>query len=374
MIPKLVVDDSPQGERMLKSFAIRNFRCFRELTLDDLSRVNLIAGRNNVGKTALLEAIHLHCLPNKPEQWVNIHKLRGMEDPLNTLQALETWLFSQGDIDSAIEATSRDLGGIERSTELHLVDPATSREQFPSIEESIARGLAPEVAGSEVPRLILRYRAGDKLWDSVAVRTKYGHASINASIKPRFSATVHSVFLASLTSDAERGVVHFGKLVSEKRLDEIIPSLQIIEPRLQRLSLVPFAGGTEIHGDIEGMSRLIPVPLIGEGMRRLLSMVLAIANVPGGIVLVDEIENGLHYSVLPNVWKALADAARRNDVQLFAATHSWECLRAAHDVFSQQEPYDFRYYRLDREDTEVTCVPYDREMIETSLATGMEAR
>jgi len=101
---------------MLKSFAIKNFRCFRELTLDDLGRVNLIGGRNNLGKTALLEAIHLHCLPNEPEQWVNIHKLRGMEDPLNTLQALETWLFSQGDIDSAIEATSRDLEGIERST------------------------------------------------------------------------------------------------------------------------------------------------------------------------------------------------------------------------------------------------------------------
>ena len=122
------------------------------------------------------------------------------------------------------------------------------------------------------------------------------------------------------------------------------------------------------------MSRLVPVPLIGEGMRRLLSIVLAIANAPGGIVLIDEIENGLHYSVLPNVWKALADAARRNDVQVFAATHSWECLRAAHEVFSQEEPYDFRYYRLDREDGEVTCVAYDREMIETSLTMGMEAR
>jgi AAA15 family ATPase/GTPase len=174
--------------------------------------------------------------------------------------------------------------------------------------------------------------------------------------------------------DRVRYVAHFGELESAKRLGEIIPSLQIIEPRLRRLSLVPFAGGPEIHGDVEGISRLVPVPLIGEGMRRLLSMVLAIANVPGGIVLVDEIENGLHYSVLPNVWKALADAARRNDVQVFAATHSWECLRAAHETFSQEEPYDFRYYRLDRKDGEVSCVPYDRELIETSLTMGMEVR
>ncbi|MFH1924825.1 MAG: AAA family ATPase [Planctomycetota bacterium] len=356
---------------MLSSFAIRNFRCFRALRLDDLHPVNLIAGKNNVGKTALLEAIHLHCLANKPDLWAEIHKLRGVEEPLRAIEQMASWLLFQGRSDCAIDATSCDAVGIVRSTEFHLVDAATSRDQFPSVEESIAKGFAnPEFVGSEAARLILRYRTGEKQWDSVAVRTQFGHAAISA----RVPAGIPTVFLGSLAPDRERDVRHFGELDSAKRLGEIIPSLQIIEPKLQRLSLVPFAGGTEIHGDVEGISRLVPLPLIGEGISRLLSMVLAIANVPGGIVLIDEIENGLHYSVLPNVWKALSDAARRNDVQVFAATHSWECLLAAHEVFSQEEPYAFRYYRLDCEDGNVICVPYDREMIETSLATGMEAR
>jgi len=355
---------------MLSSFAIRNFRCFRHLTLDDFGRVNLIAGSNNAGKTALLEAIHLHCLPDKPHRWVQIHKLRGIEHPLRATEALASWLFFQGRSDSPIEARSRDAAGIERSTEFHLVDPTTSREKFPSVEESIAKSFRADIAGSEVPRLILRFRSGGKEWHSATLPHEFGHASVNAPVQ----AKIPTVFLGSPTPDRERDVRHFAKLESAKRLGEIMPSLQIIEPKLQRLSLVPFAGGTEIHGDVEGMSRLVPVPLIGEGMRRLLSMVLAIANVPGGIVLIDEIENGLHYSVLPNVWKALADAARRNDVQVFPATHSWECLRAAHEAFCQEEPYGFRYYRLDREDGEATCVAYDREMIETSLTMGMEAR
>lgn len=354
---------------MLSSFAIRNFRCFHHLTLDDFGRVNLIGGRNNAGKTALLEAVYLHYVPDKPQQWVDISRLRGIQRGVLATQALAKWLFRRHS-DSPIDARSCDVEGIERSTEVYLVDLATSRDKFPSVEESIAKRFGAEFAGSDALRLILRFRTGGKQGDAVILLEKTRYASIPAPVPGKIS----TVFLGCRMSDRERDVTRFGELESAKRLEEIMPSLQIIEPRLQRLSLVPFAGGAEIHGDVEGMSRLVPLPLIGEGMRRLLSMVLAIANVPGGIVLIDEIENGLHYSVLPNVWKALADAARRNDVQVFAATHSWECLRAAHEAFCREEPYGFRYYRLDREDGEATCVAYDREMIETSLTMGMEAR
>src|ERR1700758_305841 len=108
-------------------------------------------------------------------------------------------------------------------------------------------------------------------------------------------------------------------------IGEILPALQILEPRLQRLSLAPLAGESVIHGDI-GLPQLVPIPFMGEGIRRVLSIVLAIANAPGGVVLIDEVENGLHYSVMRDVWKAIAVAARQMDVQVFATTHSWECI------------------------------------------------
>ena len=52
---------------MYKSFKIKNFRCFKELAITSFKRVNLIAGLNNVGKTALLEALFLHCGATNPE-------------------------------------------------------------------------------------------------------------------------------------------------------------------------------------------------------------------------------------------------------------------------------------------------------------------
>jgi AAA15 family ATPase/GTPase len=128
-----------------------------------------------------------------------------------------------------------------------------------------------------------------------------------------------------------------------------------------------------IHGDI-GLSRLVPVPLMGEGVRRLLSILLAIFHTPGGVVLIDEIENGLHYSVLNNIWKAIGKAARAASVQVFATTHSRECIRSADESFSESGADDFRLFRLDRNNGEISVVTYDHEMIEGALAMSLEIR
>jgi ABC-type glutathione transport system ATPase component len=172
----------------------------------------------------------------------------------------------------------------------------------------------------------------------------------------------------------EQDVKYFGELEAAKRQAEILPALQILEPRLRKLSLVPLAGESVLHGDIDGLPRLVPVPFMGEGMRRVLSIVLAIANAPGGVVLVDEIENGLHYSVQVDVWKAIARAARDADVQMFATTHSWECIEAAHHPFKEAGPYEFRYYRLDRRGTEITVKSLDERMLDAVEKSDLEVR
>jgi ABC-type multidrug transport system ATPase subunit len=85
-----------------------------------------------------------------------------------------------------------------------------------------------------------------------------------------------------------------------------------------------------INGDI-GIGRLIPLPLLGEGTVRLLEILLAISTTRDGVVLIDEIENGLHYSVLKKVWKAIAQYARKSNSQIVTTTHSWESIEAARE-------------------------------------------
>ena len=106
----------------------------------------------------------------------------------------------------------------------------------------------------------------------------------------------------------------------------------------------------------------------------MLSCLLAIAEAVHGTVLIDEIENGLYHSVLPKVWAAIAEFARTFGTQVFATTHSLECICAAHEAFSAGDKYDFALHRLDRVEDEIRAVTYDREMLDAAIKADMEIR
>jgi len=128
-----------------------------------------------------------------------------------------------------------------------------------------------------------------------------------------------------------------------------------------------------IHGDIGG-DRLVPLPLMGDGMVRLTSLILAISSAQNGVILVDEIENGLHHSILPKVWTAIGNAAQMFETQVFATTHSFECITAAHKAFTESGLYDFRLHRLERTNEDIRGVTYDQEDLAAAVETDFEVR
>ena len=109
-------------------------------------------------------------------------------------------------------------------------------------------------------------------------------------------------------------------------------------------------------------------------MARLTNFILHIANARDGVVLVDEIENGLHHSVMSKVWRAIADAAHHFNAQLFATTHSFECIKAAHTGLLESKNYDFRLHRLERIKDAIGAVSYDQENLDSAIEQGLEVR
>ena len=103
-----------------------------------------------------------------------------------------------------------------------------------------------------------------------------------------------------------------------------------------------------------GFERRIPIQLMGDGLKKVLSVVVNMAMVPNGILLVDEVDNGLHYSSMPILWKAIVESAKMYNVQVFATTHNVESLRALNEVLSNDEyqgqQSDFRSYTIRRGD------------------------
>jgi AAA15 family ATPase/GTPase len=129
-----------------------------------------------------------------------------------------------------------------------------------------------------------------------------------------------------------------------------------------------------IHGYLKGFDEPIPLPIMGGGVQRALSILLAIGSAENGVVLIDEIENGIHHSALKDLWAVIAEASRVFNCQLFATTHSDECIRAAHEAFKKSKSYDLMLYRLERKNGSINAVMYDEETLDAALSIPLEVR
>jgi len=361
---------------MYQSFKINNFKCFRETTLNSLERVNLIAGMNNVGKTALLEALFLHCGAYNPELTLRLNAFRGIElVKFEFGQWVETpWdsVFSEFDTSKIVELVGENEQTGHRILRLRVIrQPEELAKVRRSVQDSSDKHEVIPSFSSEMAQVLeLECTEGEQRRKYYLILDQKGPRVEPMPPLPPFPA----VFLAARVrirpaDDAER----FGRLEIVGQQDVLLKALQVIEPRLRRLAVVVVGGIPMLHGDI-GLGRLLPLPAMGEGMVRLASLVLAIGNTPNGVVLVDEIENGLHHSILPKVWQAVGEVARQFNIQVFATTHSLECIVAAHRAFSEKERYDFRLHRLERVNETIRAVTYDQETLEAAIETNLEVR
>ena len=172
---------------------------------------------------------------------------------------------------------------------------------------------------------------------------------------------------------SEEHAKRYSDLVEARREEELLPPLRALDPRIRRLELLFPANKPMLYVDV-GSDQLVPLTYMGEGLGYVLSWQLAIMTANNGTVLIDEFENGLHYAALVDAWKAVGAAARQSNVQVFATTHSWECVLAAHRAFAESDEDEFRLHRLERRDGEVVALTYDQEQLDTAIEFNFEVR
>ncbi len=368
---------------MYKSILIKKFRGFQEFSLDSLGRINLIAGRNGIGKTALLEAFWLNRGYYNPELGIGVDNFRGVtQTHVNEF----LWsLFTDFQVQREIVVETKDKTGYVRTIEIHLREPT-------EYERSIA--IKPNqnaISGSTLdqePTSLVTSQAILKSFDSqgretiafATIRpTPEGH-SLNFRKAQKDPGEPRSIFLSSMRrSSAMELVERFSNLSIAKEEEVILNALKIIEPKLKRLTVEYRGGEPGLFGDF-GAKRLMPLPLMGDGIYRLLTMALTIPEARDGEILIDEIENGLHYSVMPDVWNSLAKLAESFNTQLFATTHSEECIRAAAKAFGKSnieidERSDFLLHRLEKDNNgTVYPITYSLNDLVEALEMGLEVR
>jgi AAA15 family ATPase/GTPase len=124
---------------------------------------------------------------------------------------------------------------------------------------------------------------------------------------------------------------------------------------------------------VEGQSR-IPLRSMGDGLTKLFHIALAVASAPRGVLLIDEFENGLHWSVQEKLWVALVRAARDSSVQVFCTTHSRDCIKGFATAVRDARSNDASIYRLERKADGVLAVDLPLINVDAAIRENGELR
>ena len=351
---------------MFERISVNNYRGFNDVTVGGLGRINLVAGRNNAGKTALLEAIWLLCGAADPRMAVHSHIVRLDRAPGErpSWMAETYWKPFFHGLDTSRNVT---VSGYHESVGDMKLEIAWERSRKTSRKTEISRAGGNGIL--EKGPYSLKFTYTDPKSGRIASEVRETPDQFEFDKKDDY-VPFDSAILLPGSGDVRDDAVRLGQLRKQKLGDGFLDALRVIEPRLQHAEDNASSGVPMIHVDV-GLPELVPLPVMGAGMTHLARIVLAVASVRGGVVLVDEIENGLHHSILPDVWRAIGKAAERFNVQMFATTHSFECIEAAYEALGED---GFRLHRLEAGESGVRCVTYAPAEVETAIRHYMELR
>lgn len=316
-----------------KDIEIKNFRGIKELKIENCELINLFVGKNNSSKTSILESLFTLSGSLSPEIIVRINLFRdlGFNEQEDLRLIFNNLNFSD---DIHIKAT----GFNENRRELEI-SPTSSDEKGRTLSKNLQRDngdFNSSYSSSNINELALKTTVKERHSSEKKATAKLifnggEFKSENAFIKG--SDNNRAVYVRQNLNLSQNLEKELEDLIITKQYFEIVDVLRQVDPTIKNLSL---GHNRMIYVDND-LDRLIPINLLGDGIRRLLGVILAIYNSRNGIVLIDEIDNGLHYSALKSLWKSIIYTATKCNVQVFVSTHNYETIKYLAECLDEEE-------------------------------------
>ncbi len=327
---------------MLETFQIQGFRCFSDFRIEGLRRINLVAGKNGVGKSALLEAIQLY---RRPSSRSLIDLLEHRDDAIvgKTTWSMQTVapLFFRG-LPSMSAFLNGDAGILNLRVGWYRQDsPGTWLEQS-----------ANDGTGDSTPLLRLEFPGSRSASRSI---------QLTGGILQHQSALIpDAIHVRSLSFTTEELANLFEDIAGTDEEDEVNRLVKWIIPDAERIFTKGARGERMIFVKRRGVSGAEPLRQFGDGAVKLTGLALALVNSKDGCCLLDEIENGIHYELFDQIWEKLSLLSQALNVQVFATTHSKDCIEAFERSY-QHPHFDACFHRLEREGGLIVPIRLDND-------------
>lgn len=390
---------------MLNNLHIKNFRMLEDLEIPKLGRVNLIVGKNNSGKSTVLEALRIYKGGANPSLLRDI--LIGHDEHFN---------LDSDSVGEGLEQNWRGLKHLFTNRELSLAENSsisvTSNQKnllkidyvFYYLKEEFETDEDGDVIGRSRRRIIVNPLEFEKTEDATeivaAIRITLASGRTawldldddmrkpNQNLSWRIMNEANSQNCSYVSTEflsSESLAKLWDDITLSPNEDVVLSALKIIDDSVERLAFVENRDRPSPRSNIrlaivksKHSDARIPLNSMGDGMSRILQLILSVFPAKDGILLIDEFENGLHFSVQEEVWRIIFKLAKELNIQVFATTHSSDCIDsfAKIAVESPEEGVLLKISksRLSSDKGKVIATVYDESELKTITASDLEVR
>jgi hypothetical protein len=371
----------------ISTLIVERFRAFKHLKIAGLGHVNLITGRNNTGKSSLLEAIRI--LASNASLPIIYNILRSREEDVGESDETARPLDSEG-----IFLLSTLFNGFPRfSAKLESIVIASNGGTRPMRIDMKAEWFSEKRDRDGIRKLVLKQEeliGEEEAIPALAIEASGNRRVITLDSMRRYGlrgrlmwpesmdeSTLPCVFVGPYGGErtATLGTL-WDKIALSDRENDVVEALRIIVPKISAVSMVGGEGPRQQRTAIVragNLPRPLPLRSFGDGLNRLFGIVLSLVNAKDGLLLIDEFENSMHYSVQLDVWRAVFKLSRRLGIQVFATSHSWDSIEAFQKAAAEVSE-EGALIRLSRKEDNIVATVFAKDELAVATRERIEVR
>ena len=411
---------------MFKTVSIDKYRGIRHLDIKDLSQVNLFVGKNNTGKTSVLEAISIlsfnKVLTDNKTYTITYESIKALFGWVYKLPFDRNYddfnrHYNQGR--DRIELNQEVLSSVMYGRNTNLFNGFSLKGQlyndFGLGKDFVSEGVSLIVAAQyDEVRKLFNDKTG-KVEDTAVKNSATSLEELKASnidisntrevfqyhrnsgragngssypsgydftqdknLSERIINSLNMQYIRTNSFNNFSNSLLYDRIIFDTiKIDRLIYALSIIEPDIERFAYQANEfGERSAKIKLKYNSKALPISTMGDGMNRILTIVLSLVNCQDGYLIVDEIENGLHYSVQKDLWEIIFQLSEMFNIQVFATTHSSDTIQSFAEVLASRANSDKigKAFRLQQSQDDIVAVDYNQKELFTSTNFDVEIR